>query len=216
MQKYVEAYVIDSIAASTFGISVDSMNNPDHPMVINAKNTMSNDANVSRIISVLAPKIARYFRLEFFDKKVLDYFGNLVNQCVKESESSSQDKPHFLQMMVNLLNDKQTTSSIPNEQGKNLNKRYLTSEELTAQGLAFIMGGFDTTVSTLTHILYYLSKYPSIQQKLYEELKDVTDFSIESMSELKYLNAVMNETLRLKPPALNLIRVCVKDTQLSG
>ena len=118
--------------------------------------------------------------------------------------------------MLNLVNDKQTTSSIPNEQGKNLNKRYLTSEELTAQGIAFIMGGYDTTVSTLTHILYYLSKYPSIQQKLYEELKDVTDFSIEYMSELKYLNAVMNETLRLKPAVLNFIRVCVKDTQLSS
>ena len=215
MQEFIDAYVMDCSTYSTFGINVDSINNPDHPLVINGKKAFNTDANFSRIVSVLAPKVARYFRLEFMDKDMLDYFGNLVNETVTNIGSPCPDKPYFLQMMAEKVNDKQSSTSSPNEQGKKRNK-YLTLDELTAQAIVLFIGGFDSTVSTLTHILYYLSKYPSIQQKVYEEIRDVTDFSNECLSQLKYLNAVINESHRLKPTVLSLFRICVKDTQLSG
>ena len=109
---------MDSIAAFAFGIDVDSMNNPDHPIVINGKNTVSTDANFSRIISVLAPNIARYFRLEFFDKKMLDYFGNLVNESLNSNELPSQDKPSFLQMMADLVKINKHQALFPKSKAK--------------------------------------------------------------------------------------------------
>ena len=93
-------------------------------------------------------------------------------------------------------------------------KRTLSSDELTAQGILFFIAGYDTTSATLTHCFYHLATNPECQQKLYEELLTVNDFEYETLNKLKYLNAVISETLRLSPPLLRIDRVAREDYKL--
>ena len=106
-------------------------------------------------------------------------------------------------------NDKQSS-------GQTSNKARLSSDEMTAQAILFLIASYDTTSGALSHLIYYLSVNKVCQKRLYEELKEVNDFSIESLSQLKYLNAVLNETLRLAPPFLRIQRRNIKDFELSG
>lgn len=67
--------------------------------------------------------------------------------------------------------------------------------------IALIVAGHETTATSLTWACYFLSLYPEIQQKVYEEEEDV------------YLEKVIKETLRIMPP-VGLVpgRQCPEET----
>ena len=106
----------------------------------------------------------------------------------------------------------------PDESTEPLTKRptgQLTPDELTAQGILFFIAGYDTTSASISHAIYYLSQNIEIQNKLYNELQTLTEFSYEKLNHLKYLNAVINETLRLSPPFSRVQRDSVQDFTLN-
>ena len=95
-------------------------------------------------------------------------------------------------------------------------KRTLSSDELTGQSILFFIAGYDTTSAAISHCIYYLCQNKECQQRLYEELQTINDFSYETLNKLKYLNSVINETLRLAPSLTRLSRECVKDYKLGN
>ena len=93
----------------------------------------------------------------------------------------------------------------------------LSNDELTAQGILFFIAGYDTTSAALSHALYFLAQNINCQQRLAEELKSLAEeFTYENLNQLKYLNAVINETLRMAPPLTCIQRECVKDYKLGN
>ncbi|TYZ64765.1 hypothetical protein PybrP1_009566 [[Pythium] brassicae (nom. inval.)] len=67
--------------------------------------------------------------------------------------------------------------------------------------LTFNSAGWDTTSSVITYTLYTLVLYPEVKQKLFKELQTITkaDLTFDGIKKLPYLDAVVNETLRLYP-----------------
>ncbi|KAF4588561.1 hypothetical protein EYR40_010114 [Pleurotus pulmonarius] len=69
--------------------------------------------------------------------------------------------------------------------------------------LNIMLAGRDTTAGTLTIICYFLSVYPAVAKRLREEILTHVGPNkrptYEDIRELKYLRAVINETLRLYP-----------------
>ncbi|EDU46786.1 Cytochrome P450 [Pyrenophora tritici-repentis] len=73
-----------------------------------------------------------------------------------------------------------------------------------------IIAGSDTVAATLTFAFFYLAKYPEHATRLRDELlpfraPDGT-FSHQRIFNAPHLNAVINETLRLHPPASTILR----------
>ncbi|KZS99736.1 cytochrome P450 [Laetiporus sulphureus 93-53] len=81
--------------------------------------------------------------------------------------------------------------------------------------LNILLAGRDTTASSLTFAVYLLCMYPAVLSRLRQEIHDVVGLSrrptYEDIREMKYLRAVINETLRLYPPVPFNIRYSVKD-----
>ncbi|KAJ6031512.1 hypothetical protein N7540_002244 [Penicillium herquei] len=83
----------------------------------------------------------------------------------------------------------------------------LSENEIIAESISFIVGGSDTTSSTMTNVVDIVSRMPEIQQQLQWELDQafpspisgiwVADF--QTVNQLPILNAVVRETMRLKP-----------------
>lgn len=65
-------------------------------------------------------------------------------------------------------------------------------------------GNSDTTATTLTSLFFQLAMDPQqvlkLRQEISEAFPDMTKIDSVSLSKLKHLNAVINETLRLHPP----------------
>uniref|UniRef100_I3QBP4 (S)-canadine synthase CYP719A21 n=1 Tax=Papaver somniferum TaxID=3469 RepID=C7A21_PAPSO len=83
--------------------------------------------------------------------------------------------------------------------------------------------GVDSTSSTTAWALAFLIREPSVQEKLYQELKNFTAnnnrtmLKVEDVNKLPYLQAVVKETMRMKPIApLAIPHKACKDTSLMG
>ncbi|KAF8654872.1 hypothetical protein AX16_003333 [Volvariella volvacea WC 439] len=82
--------------------------------------------------------------------------------------------------------------------------------------MSLLVAGKDTTASALTFIVYMLAEHPSVLRRLREEI--LTQIgptrrpTPEDFRDMKYLRAVINETLRLYPPVPFNFRISNKPT----
>ncbi|KAH0924945.1 hypothetical protein HID58_017201, partial [Brassica napus] len=79
--------------------------------------------------------------------------------------------------------------------------------------LSFMIAGKDTTAASLSWFLYMLCKNPLVQEKIVQEIRDVTSsherttdvngfvesIDEEALDQMQYLHAALSETLRLYP-----------------
>ena len=98
----------------------------------------------------------------------------------------------------------------------------LTDEEVMAQCIILIIAGYDTTGNMLAFTAYLLATHPHIQDKLIGEIKryssgehsSVTGY--DKVQEMTYLDMVIQESLRVYPPAFLPTRYCNKTTTLGN
>ncbi|KIJ06503.1 hypothetical protein PAXINDRAFT_20308 [Paxillus involutus ATCC 200175] len=89
----------------------------------------------------------------------------------------------------------------------------LSDEDILAQVPTFLVAGHETISTATTWALHELSVAPEIQTKLREELLsvDTETPSVDELSALPYLAAVVKETLRVHAPIGETVRVAMKD-----
>ncbi len=100
-----------------------------------------------------------------------------------------------------------------------LDDETMDRERLGHQLLTFLVAGHDTTALTLTYAWFLLANNPECQQRLHEELDATLGNSQptpEDLFELPYLDAVLNEALRLYPPAFTVFRQPTEPVTLGG
>ncbi|GAB1310348.1 Cytochrome P450 alkane hydroxylase [Madurella fahalii] len=86
------------------------------------------------------------------------------------------------------------------------------------QLIAVLLAGRDTTACTLSWTIYELARHPECVEKLRAEILSVVGPTraptYEDLKSMKYLQNVMNETLRLYPVVPFNVRLALKDTTL--
>ncbi|CAL1679504.1 unnamed protein product [Lasius platythorax] len=95
----------------------------------------------------------------------------------------------------------------------------LTDDELRAQVDTFMFEGHDTTAVAITWTLFLLGNNLEQQEKVHEELDEVfrdseTPASVKELSQLKYLERVIKETLRLYPSVPFIFRKLAEDVKM--
>ncbi|KAI1823938.1 cytochrome P450 [Xylaria intraflava] len=81
--------------------------------------------------------------------------------------------------------------------------------------LSIFTAGRDTTTSVLTYLFLELSRRPAVVAAIREEIFSVGDDpSWEDLRNMRYLNWVLKEALRLNPPVATNQRQAVRDTVL--
>jgi len=91
-------------------------------------------------------------------------------------------------------------------------KKRLSLAEMHSNASGFMIGGGETTSTTLSGVVYLLLRHPEAMRRLMEELRGAGVFesvdgnmndrmSWSTLARLEYLKACLTETLRLFPPA---------------
>eukprot|EP01120_Amphizonella_sp_Union-15-10_P001080 TRINITY_DN1113_c0_g2_i2.p1 TRINITY_DN1113_c0_g2~~TRINITY_DN1113_c0_g2_i2.p1 ORF type:complete len:277 (-),score=47.39 TRINITY_DN1113_c0_g2_i2:62-892(-) len=96
----------------------------------------------------------------------------------------------------------------------------LTNNEVKNNINAFFLAGHETTSSALTMIAYELSRNLHVQEKarqlVLEKFGRDSELSHDKVNQVPYINAIINEALRLHPPVPMLARFTATDVELSG
>ncbi|KAH8305791.1 hypothetical protein KR059_010906, partial [Drosophila kikkawai] len=98
-----------------------------------------------------------------------------------------------------------------------VNGKPLTNDEIREEVDTFMFEGHDTTTSALSFCLHELSRHPQVQEKMLEEILRVLGndrsrpITIRDLGELKYIECVIKESLRMYPPVPIVGRKLEKD-----
>ena len=95
----------------------------------------------------------------------------------------------------------------------------MTDEQVTDNLLTFIAAGHETTAKALTWTLYLLSRSPSLQDRVREEVEAVCGsgtIAARHIEGLRITQRVLKESMRLYPPAPVMTRVTARDLDLGG
>lgn len=96
----------------------------------------------------------------------------------------------------------------------------LTEEEVRNEVTSIFIGGFETTASSIGYTLFLLGNHPDVQAKVHEEIDSIfaddmdRDVTIEDVKQLKYMECVIKESMRLYPPVPLIARNVDEDMQV--
>lgn len=100
------------------------------------------------------------------------------------------------------------------------NGEAFTDKEVRDQVMTLMFAGHDTSTSTLTFMMHELARHPDVAERLREEADRVLGGeppSVEQLErEMPYLDMVLDEVLRLYPPAWIGPRRAVRDFEFGG
>ncbi|XP_055011952.1 thromboxane-A synthase-like isoform X1 [Boleophthalmus pectinirostris] len=99
-------------------------------------------------------------------------------------------------------------------------RKTMSEDEVIGQAFVFLLAGYETSSSTLAFTCYLLALHPECQHKLQEEIDhfytqhESPDYT--NVQELKYLDMVISEALRMYPPGFRFVRNIERDSVVNG
>jgi cytochrome P450 len=95
----------------------------------------------------------------------------------------------------------------------------MTAKEVRNQVVTIFMAGHETTAQALSWTFYLLSQHPDVERKLHDELVTVLAGRTpryEDLAQLRYTRMVIEESMRVFPPAHTISRQPVADDEVLG
>ncbi|EOA88135.1 hypothetical protein ACJQWK_01527 [Exserohilum turcicum] len=99
-----------------------------------------------------------------------------------------------------------------------------SDEDLVNQLMTFLAAGHETTASAMSWAVYLLCRHPDVQARLRQEIRAELSSALENggqvssteIDRLPYLNAVLQETMRVFPPVPLTLREAAHDTTINS
>lgn len=196
-------YTLDAATHFLLGASVDSLHEPQTRFA----DAFYNAQRVQSIIARVGPlnwavprnRMGFYTSIKTIDEFVDHYIDRALALSPEElTEKNSHDSGYtFLHAIAGYTRDRKM---------------------LRDQLVSVLLAGRDTTACTLSWTIYHLSLSPSITAKLRQEILATVgpteQPTYQHLKDMKYLQHVMNETLRLYPVVPYNVRMALKDTTL--
>lgn len=200
------------IARCAFAREVDAFEDPNNEILVQLHKAFDADfwSYLKILILSASPEFVRkWFELSLVNKSVLEYLYKLCNEILKQrinDPSSSNDYPDLLQLLVDARFESES-NGVKVAHG-------LTDRKIISNLILFFIAGYETTSNVLLWASYTLAMNPDCQEKLYQEVKEAsesnTELNYDFFHNLKYLDAFIDETLRMYTPAIGVSRKCIE------
>ncbi|EIT83385.1 hypothetical protein AO1008_00435 [Aspergillus oryzae 100-8] len=206
MQPLLQRWFLDTSSEFLFGKTVDSLTHPENVKVAKAMVDTMRGIRVRLTMSKLMflhrdpvwmenVKIVRDFVDERIDASLTQLQDVKSGKGTSCTENQPDGRTDLLWDMVQQLQDK---------------------EALRGQIMAVFIPSNDTTSILISNAIYALARHPHVYQTLREEVLALGDQEItfEKLRGLRYLRYVINETHRLYPNGIQMVRIALEDTTL--
>ncbi|XP_061710968.1 cytochrome P450 4V2-like [Cydia pomonella] len=212
--RHFNTYTFDSVCETTLGIDLNSQKNPEHSFLV-AFDWLSQDVAKRMTSPWLQPDFV-YQRLPKYEKFV--YHRQNIHNFVDEIIQMKRKELDAIQRGENKIISARTFLDMMIESSGNLDQTY-SDLELREELMVIVMAGTDTSAVGASFAAAMLSRHHQVQEKLHQELDMIfgdsnRDLTVEDLRKLKYMEAVIKETLRLYPPVPVTAREVTNDVTL--
>jgi cytochrome P450 len=137
-------------------------------------------------------------------RAALRALDKVVQSLIDDRRRDGGDRADLLSMLLAARDE---------ETGEGLGDRQLRDEVMT-----LLLAGHETTAMALSWTFYLLSLHPGARRRLEEELAALSGGApgLDDLPRLRYTRMVLDESLRLYPPAWVVTRSADRDDELSG
>ena len=209
------------IARCAFATEVNAFKD-EHNILLHHLNSLFSTGFFRRITLIfmfLMPKAFRdFFSFTFIPKESLNYLGKVCGEIVKQRKSNPKATNEYPDLLQLLIDSGKSSNNNLDADSKAQVQQGLNDTKIIANAILFFIAGYETTSTLLFWASYALAMNPDVQEKLYEEAKEAKersgDLDYETLFSMKYLDAFINETLRMYPPVVRFIRFCTQDHKL--
>lgn len=221
----------DVIASCAFGIKLNSHKEENNEFYEKGKDAAQ--FNFVQFIKFIAfnsfPMIMKVLKIRFFSSKTSSFFENLVRDTMIYRERHNIIRPDMIHLLMEakkgkLSHDNGVTRDAnagfatveESSVGRNVVDRAWSENDIIAQAAIFFIAGFEGVSTIMSLALHELAINPDVQENLVEEIRENNarnegKFDYNSVQNMKYLDMVVSEVLRLWTPAVGFDRICVKD-----
>lgn len=122
--------------------------------------------------------------------KLAEENNSIIKEIIEERKASGEEVNDLLNMLLETRYE---------DTGEGM-----SVEQLIDEIKVLFIAGHETSANALTFTLHLLGRNPEVQQKIFDEIIELelqTDNVIEQLQKMVYTNAVLNESMRLYPPA---------------
>ncbi|SEN40793.1 Cytochrome P450 [Flavobacterium sp. CF108] len=159
------------------------------------------------IKEIRLPHKAWWFSLNGQVKKHLmlaEENNRIIQEIIEERKTSKEEINDLLNMLLETRYEDTGES--------------MSIEQLVDEIKVLFIAGHETTANALIFTLHLLGRNPEVQQKIFDEIIEIesqTENIIEQLQKMTYTNAVLNESMRLYPPAWITDRQNLEDDSLA-
>jgi cytochrome P450 family 6 len=216
IKEILACFTTNIIGSCAFGLDCQALEDEDSAFRVFGRKifTVSKLQTFKRLFAVTFPQLAKLLHLSLTRKEQSNFITNMVQDTIEYREKNNYTRNDFMQLLINLKNNK--SQDFEGHDGKPL-----SLDEVASQALVFFVAGFETSSTLMTFALYELARHEDIQEKLRREINSVLEqhngqMTYDSIQDMKYLSQVIDETLRMHPPATQTNRKCLEDYKIPG
>lgn len=139
------------------------------------------------------------------ETQAVKVLNEVVNSIIEKRRNEGISYDDLLSMLMDARDE---------DTGEGMSNQQLRDEVMT-----IFIAGHETTANALTWAFYLLAQNPGIEQKLYEEVSRALQgrpLSFDDLRNLPYTRQVIDETMRLYPPAWIIGRKNIADDEIAG
>ncbi|XP_026729892.1 cytochrome P450 4C1-like [Trichoplusia ni] len=211
--KYLNTYAMDSVCETALGVKVNAQKNTEEPFMKAFEETcrliamrMVQPWLYPNAVYRLLPYHANFEECKRIVCGFIDKIIKSKRKTIKE-DAELKKGPNDINTFLELI-----TEASGGDRG-------YSDEELQEETLVLVVAGTDTSAVGACFTICMLARHPDVQERACEELHEVfgdsdRPLTSEDLPRLKYLDAVVRETLRLYPPVPLIVRTVEKEIQL--
>ena len=173
------------------------------------------ESGVERYQAEVRPQLADLLELPLWlshlgrsqrPERIFTEFDRAIDRLLAARERAGAEQPKDLLARLIAARDEETGGG-------------MTHQEVRDQVVTIFMAGHETTAVALTWTWYLLSQHPAVEAKLQAELTSALDGRVpkhEDLARLPYARMVIEEAMRLYPPAHTLSRAALGPDEVLG
>ncbi|XP_038141280.1 cytochrome P450 3A30-like isoform X2 [Cyprinodon tularosa] len=207
-------YSMDVMTSCVFSVDLDSINDPSNPFITHATKLFRFSVPLflfQGCFPVFIP-LLNFLGVSLFPKSSTTFFRAVVEKIRAErSESSRKSMTDVLQYFLNYQTNKVS---------KERETWGLNDHEILSQLTMLLFAGYETSATTLVFLAYTLARNPEVMKQLQQEI-DLTFpnkglVQYDGLMQMEYLSSVVDECLRLYPPAARIERMTKETVRIQG